>query len=279
MSLYGSTDSNANKTKAGIGVATDSQTKQIIYIDETEAALAQNKNRGLNAPGWWSYYTYNDAAGNARHKAEQMVFIAGGEANSGETQSDDTLAGDFLSTVSIGTQPSDASVAATNTQNFSVVVTPTGEASAIDGAANAGNTAGRTAGTYTAIAATGGTGSGATVTLVVDANGAATATLVGKGGGYTDNDTLTLSRTGTYGGASDVTVNVNGVGATATYQWQVSTDGVNFADVTTGTNDTTATYTTAATAAGDNGNKYRCVVGTSQGATPVISTAATLTVT
>jgi len=279
MSLYGSTDSNANKTKAGIGVATDSQTKQIIYIDETEAALAQNKNRGLNAPGWWSYYTYNDAAGNARHKAEMMVFVAGGEANSGETQSDDTLAGDFLSTVSIGTQPSDASVAATNTQNFAVVATPTGEASAIDGAANAGNTAGRTAGTYTAIAATGGTGSGATVTLVVDANGAATATLVGKGGGYTDNDTLTLSRTGTYGGASDVTVNVNGVGATATYQWQVSTDGVNFADVTTGTNDTTATYTTAATAAGDNGNKYRCVVGTSQGATPVISTAATLTVT
>ena len=279
MSLYGSTDSNANKTKAGIGVATDSQTKQIIYIDETEAALAQNKNRGLNAPGWWSYYTYNDAAGNARHKAEMMVFVAGGEANSGETQSDDTLAGDFLSTVSIGTQPSDASVAATNTQNFAVVATPTGEASAIDGAANAGNTAGRTAGTYTAIAATGGTGSGATVTLVVDANGAATATLVGKGGGYTDNDTLTLSRTGTYGGASDVTVNVNGVGATATYQWQVSTDGVNFADVTTGTNDTTATYTTAATAAGDNGNKYRCVVGTSQGATPVISSAATLTVT
>ena len=278
MSLYGSTDSNANKTKAGIGVATDSQTKTIIYIDETEAALEQNKKRGLNAPGWWSYFTYNDSSGRARHKAEQMVVIAGGEANSGETQADDTLAGDFLSTVSISTQPSDASVAATNTQAFAVVVVPTGEASAIDGAANAGNTAGRTAGTFV-ITATGGTGSGAKVSLVVDANGAATPTLTVKGGGYTDNDTLTLSRSGTYGGASDVTVNVNGVGATATYQWQVSTDGVNFADVTTGSNDTTATYTTAATAAGDNGNKYRCVVGTSQGATPVISTAATLTVT
>ena len=279
MSLYGSDDSNANKTKAGIGVATDSQTKTIVYIDETEAALAQNKNRGLNAPGWWSYFTYNDSAGNPRHKAEQVVFIAGGEANSGETQADDTLAGDFASTVSISTQPANASVAATNTQAFAVVAVPTGAASAIDGAANAGNTAGRTAGTYTAIAATGGTGSGATVTLVVDANGAATATLVGKGGGYTDNDTLTLSRTGTYGGASDVTVNVNGVGATATYQWQVSTDGVNFANTTTGSNSTTATYTTAATAAGDNGNKYRCIVGTSQGATKVTSNAATLTVT
>ena len=278
MSLYGSDDSNANKTKAGIGVATDSQTKTIVYIDETEAALAQNKNRGLNAPGWWSYFTYNDSAGNPRHKAEQVVFIAGGEANSGETQSDDTLAGDFISTVTT-TNPSNASVAATNTAQFAVTATPTGEASAIDGAANAGNTAGRTAGTYTAIAATGGTGSGATVTLVVDANGAATATLVGKGGGYTDNDTLTLSRTGTYGGASDVTVNVNGVGATATYQWQVSTDGTNFANTTTGSNSTTATYTTAATAAGDNGNKYRCIVGTSQGATKVTSNAATLTVT
>ena len=241
MSLYGKDDSNANKTKAGVGVAATSQTKQIVYIDETEAALAQNKNRGLNAPGWWSYYTYNDSAGNPRHKAEMMVFIANGEANSGETQADDTLAGDFLSTVTISAQPSDASVAATNTQAFAVTAVPTGKASAIDGAANAGNTAGRTAGTYV-ITGTGGTGNNLTVSLVIDANGAGTATLTSGGGGYTDNDTVTLSRTGTYGGASDVTVNVNGVAATATFQWQVSTDGTNFADVTTGTNDTTATY-------------------------------------
>ena len=278
MSLYGSDDSNANKTKAGIGVATDSQTKTIVYIDETEAALAQNKNRGLNAPGWWSYFTYNDSAGNPRHKAEQIVFVAGGEANSGETQSDDTLAGDFVSTVSISTQPANASVAATNTQAFSVVAVPTGAASGIDGKANAGNTAGRTAGTYV-ITGTGGTGNNIKVSVVVAGNGSANVTLTAGGGGYTDNDVITLSRTGTYGGASDITVKVNGVGATATYQWQVSTDGTNFANTSTGSNSTTATYTTAATAAGDNGNKYRCVVGTSQGATPVTSTAATLTVT
>ena len=277
MSLYGRTDSNANKAKADIGVATDSQTKTILYIDETEAQLAQNKNRGLNAPGWWSYFTYNDSAGNPRHKAEQLIFIANGEANSGETQADDTLAGDFLSTVTTS-NPSNASVAATNTAQFTVAGTPTGEASAIDGAANAGATGSRTAGTYV-ISGTGGTGSGITVSVVVAANGSATPTMTDAGGGYTDNDTITLSRTGTYGGASDITVNVNGVGATATYQWQVSTDGTNFANTTTGSNSTTATYTTAATAAGDNGNKYRCVVGTSQGATKVISNAATLTVT
>ena len=277
MSLYGKDDSNANKTKAGIGVASSSQAKTIVYIDETEAALAQNKARGLNAPGWWSYFTYNDSEGNPRHKAEQLIFIANGEANSGETQADDTLAGDFVSTVTT-TNPSNASVSATATAQFTVAGTPTGSASAFDGAANAGNTAGRTAGTFV-ITATGGTGSGAKFSVAVDANGAATPTLTAGGGGYTDNDVLTLSKTGTYAGATDVTVVVNGVGATATYQWQVSTDGTNFTNVSTGSGGTTATYTTAATAAGDSGNKYRCVVGTSQGATPATSTAATLTVT
>ena len=126
MSLYGRTDSNANKAKADIGVATDSQTKTILYIDETEAQLAQNKNRGLNAPGWWSYFTYNDSAGNTRYKAEQMVFIAGGEANADETQADDTIASDSAGAITIGTQPADASVAATNTQAFTVAATKTG---------------------------------------------------------------------------------------------------------------------------------------------------------
>ena len=128
MSLYGRTDSNANKAKADIGVATDSQTKTIIYIDETEAQLAQNKNRGLNAPGWWSYFSYNDSAGNTRYKAEQMVFIAGGEANADETQADDTIASDAVAAITITGQPADATKAAngSNTQNFAVTATKTG---------------------------------------------------------------------------------------------------------------------------------------------------------
>ena len=63
MSLYGRTDSNANKTKAGVGIGASSQAKTTIYIDETEAALEANKERGLNAPGWWSYFTYTDSSG------------------------------------------------------------------------------------------------------------------------------------------------------------------------------------------------------------------------
>ena len=103
MSLYGRTDSNANKAKAGIGIAASAQAKQTIFIDDTEAALAENKARGLNAPGWWSYYTFTDCDGNTRHKAEMLVTIAGPEANSDETQADDAVAADR--TVVISSQP------------------------------------------------------------------------------------------------------------------------------------------------------------------------------
>ena len=130
MSLYGRTDSNANKTKAGIGVAASSQAKTIVFVDETEAALAQNKSRGINAPGWWSYFTYSDSSGATRHKAEHLITLANADLNSNETQADDTIAGDAASSIAIDTQPANASVAATNTQAFTVAATVTGAGSA-----------------------------------------------------------------------------------------------------------------------------------------------------
>ena len=108
MSLYGRTDSNANKTKAGIGLAGSSQAKTVVFIDDTEAQLKSNKDRGLNAPGWWSYFTYTDQHGNTRHKAEQLVYIAKPEANAQETQSDDTIGADVLEVITIGTQPANS---------------------------------------------------------------------------------------------------------------------------------------------------------------------------
>ena len=128
MSLYGRTDSNANKTKAGIGVAASAQAKTIVFVDETEAALAQNKSRGINAPGWWSYFTYNDSSGATRHKAEHLITLANADTNANETQSDDTIAGDAASSVAIGTQPAAASVEAngSNKATFTVAATKTG---------------------------------------------------------------------------------------------------------------------------------------------------------
>jgi hypothetical protein len=71
---------------------------------------------------------------------------------------------------------------------------------------------------------------------------------------------------------------------TLTYQWQIQQEGTGaWANVTTGTGGTTASYTTGATAIGDgagatDGDKYRVIVSLS-GAESVTSDAATLTVT
>ena len=133
MSLYGRTDSNANKTKAGVGIAASSQAKTTLYIDETEAALEANKERGLNAPGWWSYYTYTDSSGATRHKAEQLVFVAGGDTNANETQADDAQAADVAVLITINTQPVDTAVAvgAALQLTLAAIATPPGNASVL----------------------------------------------------------------------------------------------------------------------------------------------------
>jgi len=133
MSLYGRTDSNANKTKAGRGVSPSSQAKQILFIDDTEAALAENKARGLNAPGWWSYFTYTDTEGNTRHKAEMLVTIAGPDLNANETQADDAAAADVSVIITINTQPATQAVAVGDPLSLSVaaISTPPGDASTL----------------------------------------------------------------------------------------------------------------------------------------------------
>lgn len=128
MSLYGRTDSADNVTKASRGIAASAQAKTIVFVDNQEAALQENKNRGINAPGWWSYYTYTDGEGNVRHKAEHLVTIAGPDTNANETQSDDTIAADY--TIVIDSQPAAASVTAPAAAQFVVAAstTPTGGA-------------------------------------------------------------------------------------------------------------------------------------------------------
>jgi hypothetical protein len=133
MSLYGRTDSDDNKTKAGRGVSPSSQAKQIIFIDNTEAALAENKSRGLNAPGWWSYFTYTDGEGHTRHKAEMLVTIAGPDLNANETQTDDAVAADVSVLITFNTQPVDTAVADGGVLQLLVdaIATPPGDASVL----------------------------------------------------------------------------------------------------------------------------------------------------
>ena len=106
MSLYGRTDSNANKTKAGRAAVTDSNTRTIVFVDNTEAQLEENKSRGITSPGWWAYDTYTDMHGNTRNKCELLVFIA--DPDGTETQADDTIAADATSYVTITAQPANS---------------------------------------------------------------------------------------------------------------------------------------------------------------------------
>lgn len=126
MSLYGRTDSNANKTQAGLarGNGAGSATETVVFVDETEAALSENKERGINGPGWWAYRTYTDAAGKTRHKAEMLAFISNADSNANETQSDDTIAADVASAITISAQPAAVTGAADPfTGTFAVTAT------------------------------------------------------------------------------------------------------------------------------------------------------------
>ena len=109
MSLYGRVDSTANQTQVGLtrGNGAGSATETIVFVDETEAGLAANKERGITAPGWWAYRTYTDAAGNTRHKAEHLMFLTNAEANADETLSDDTIAADVQNTITFTTNNTD----------------------------------------------------------------------------------------------------------------------------------------------------------------------------
>ena len=105
MSLYGRTDSNANKTKIEALRTAVVAGETIVFVDETEAALSENKERGINGPGWWSYRTYTDGSGKTRHKAECLAFISNPDLNANETQTDDTIAADVASAITISLQP------------------------------------------------------------------------------------------------------------------------------------------------------------------------------
>jgi len=135
MSLYGKEDSAANQSKVALtrGNGAGSASETIIFVDETEAGLAANKERGLTAPGWWAYRTYTDASGRTRHKANHLVVLTDAEANAQETLADDSAAADVAVLITINTQPATQSVAVGATLSLSVdaTATPPGDASVL----------------------------------------------------------------------------------------------------------------------------------------------------
>jgi len=94
-----------------------------VFIDEVEATLAENRERGLTAPGWWQYTSYTDSSGATRHKAQHLVSMKDAPANT--VDADDPVAADVASAISISVQPADDSIAEGDPGAFSVTAAAT----------------------------------------------------------------------------------------------------------------------------------------------------------
>jgi hypothetical protein len=127
MSLYGRTDATANRDKVALtrGNGSGSSSETIVFVDDTEAGLEENKSRGITAPGWWAYRTYTDASGKTRHKAEHLMVLANPDLNANETLADDAIAADVASAVVIDVQPA-ASTSASGAGTFTLTTSTTG---------------------------------------------------------------------------------------------------------------------------------------------------------
>lgn len=105
---------------AGLGHTFESAAEDIIFIDEDEARVTANKAKGINGAGWWRTSTYTDANSNTRYKTELLVAASVSATDAGDDSNDDVPFGANL-TITIDTQPSNASVTAPDPATFTVV--------------------------------------------------------------------------------------------------------------------------------------------------------------
>jgi hypothetical protein len=262
--------------------------RRSIFIDDVEATLPENRERGLTAPGWWEYFTYTDASGATRHKAQHLVAFKDAPVNTADL--DDNVAADVASAITISGQPANQST-----------VAPEGGLLTVDTVSAAVAT--RPAGTYTIGASdytTDAAGTGATFTITVDGTGAATIDSIdAAGSGFVVDETFTIlgsvfdNGTDPAGtdGVDDLTFDAATVAAAAAtfsvtasadagsvvYQWQSQTaTGTRWVNIS---GATSASLALTGLTTADTGKKYRVKLTSSAGAEEVISNSATLTVT
>ena len=107
----------------------DTNVGDIVFLDATEAELAENKSRGLTGPGWWNYKSYTDAAGDTRYKTECIASLSVAAATSGDFTDDATVA-DVASAVNITGQPGNSTSNSGN-GTFAVTTSTTGTPGAL----------------------------------------------------------------------------------------------------------------------------------------------------
>lgn len=103
MPLWGKTD-DANSAPKYLSEANDMpwsvDKDKAYFVDETEAQVDGNRDKGLKTPGWNLYHTYTDSDGATRHRVESLVAFketannAGDEGVAGNTDIEDSVVAD-----------------------------------------------------------------------------------------------------------------------------------------------------------------------------------------
>jgi hypothetical protein len=96
----------------------------IVFVDDTEAALESTKSKGIRGPGWWKFVTQQDSNGDTKYKTEMLVSITSVTTGTGDKE-EDLIAPDLESVVSITAQPTNQTTV-TGGATFAVTASITG---------------------------------------------------------------------------------------------------------------------------------------------------------
>jgi hypothetical protein len=118
MALWSKVDEAAGKPK----YLTAAEKAQTYGVSAAEATNPANKAKGVQSPGWIRTVTYTDQHGATRNKTETLVAMKSMDAGSVDNTTDDATIG-IDPTITIGTQPTSASVTAPDPATFTVVAT------------------------------------------------------------------------------------------------------------------------------------------------------------
>jgi hypothetical protein len=253
--------------------------RKTVFVDQTEAAVKANKDKGITGAGWWLLNTYTGADGAPRTKAECLVAMAVVSGTSGDVE--DLITADAQVSVTIGTAPANQTIADARTATFTVSATATSGnltyqwQTAAAGATRFSNVGGATSSSLALSSLVAGDDGKQYRVVVATDNGAAKVISTSAALAYTQPSiSVQPTNQNIVSGAATLTVTASGGSGTAAYQWQTAPAGS-----TTWTNAGTNSATLALTGlvAGDQGDQVRVIVSNDSNGTAVTSNIATLT--
>jgi hypothetical protein len=116
MSLWKKEDTDAGMP----AYLSDADRKKAIFVDNTEAADADTKAKGITGPGWWLYESRKDTSGRVRHYAEQLVPMKATAVAAGDRIGDTNVEVADTYVLSVTAAPVNRSVTAPAATTFGV---------------------------------------------------------------------------------------------------------------------------------------------------------------